>query len=134
VLAVSCRVSSEGALFLSYPLNRAHAAPCNLSTKTGFPGQPLKRGPDGYVSPMDELWPISDLLKRLDPRVGEKVDSVGNTSSPKRPTDSLLRVALPFGSDPAYRAAFVNFRGHLRFGKILEELDFFAGVGLSTYR
>ncbi|RYY37050.1 hypothetical protein EON62_01350 [archaeon] len=34
---------------------------------------------------------------------------------------------LPFGSDPALRASYVNFRGQLRIGKLLEELDAFAG-------
>ena len=75
------------------------------------------------MSPVDALWPISDLIKRRKPGI------VGAPHSARRPTDSLLRVELPFGSDPVFRAAFVNFRGHLRFGKILEELDFFAGEG-----
>lgn len=44
----------------------------------------------------------------------------------KRPSDSLLRVLLPFGSNTAFRAGFVNQWGHLRFGMILEELDFFS--------
>lgn len=92
-----------------------------FSTETGRPGQPLRRGPDGSVSPVDALWPISDLIQRRKPGIG------GVLHTARRPTDSLLRVELPFGSDPVFRAAFVNFRGHLRFGKVLEELDFFAG-------
>jgi hypothetical protein len=46
---------------------------------------------------------------------------------PKRPTDSLLRVILPFASNRDFRASFVNHWGHIRFGLLLEELDFFAG-------
>lgn len=92
----------------------------HVSSATGLPGQPLRRGPDGSVSPVEALWPIADLVRRR--------DAADDDPRPtRRPTDSLLRVTLPF-SDPAYRAAFVNFRGHLRFGRILEELDFFAGT------
>lgn len=45
----------------------------------------------------------------------------------KRPSDSLLRVSLPFGSDPQLRRQYINFKGLLRVGKLLEELDSFAG-------
>ena len=48
----------------------------------------------------------------------------------KHPSDSLLRVMLPFGSNPDFRAGYINQWGHIRFGKVLEELDFFAGENL----
>ncbi len=40
----------------------------------------------------------------------------------KRPSDSSLSVVLPFGSDPEFRKRYVNFRGQLRIGLLLEEL------------
>ena len=45
----------------------------------------------------------------------------------KRPRDSLLTVTLPFGSDAAFRAQYINWRGMIRIGKLLEEMDSFAG-------
>jgi acyl-coenzyme A thioesterase 9 len=45
----------------------------------------------------------------------------------KAPRESLLRVRLPFRSDPRLRAQYVNKWGMLRVGKLLEELDSFAG-------
>lgn len=45
----------------------------------------------------------------------------------KRPADSFTVCELPFGRDRALRDAYVNFRGELRVGKLLEELDSFAG-------
>jgi len=45
----------------------------------------------------------------------------------KTPAQSLLTVILPFGSDAAMRRLYVNFRGQLRVGRLLEELDSFAG-------
>lgn len=44
----------------------------------------------------------------------------------KRPEETVLRVVLPFGSDPALRGQYVNKWGMLRVGKLLEELDAFA--------
>jgi acyl-coenzyme A thioesterase 9 len=51
----------------------------------------------------------------------------------KSTDDSLLRVVLPFGSDPAFRAQYVNRWGQLRVGKLLEELDAFAANVAYTY-
>lgn len=45
----------------------------------------------------------------------------------KRPTDSFLTVILPFGTDPDFRRRFTNFKGLMRVGKLLEELDSFCG-------
>jgi acyl-coenzyme A thioesterase 9 len=42
-------------------------------------------------------------------------------------SDSYIRMVLPFGSDLNFRNQFMNARGQLRSGKILEELDSFAG-------
>lgn len=46
----------------------------------------------------------------------------------KRPSDSYLAVELPFGRDVALRDAYVSFRGQIRVGRLLEELDAFAGA------
>ena len=64
--------------------------------------------------------------KRGDRPGARPVDSLAHLV--KRPSDSLLCVELPFGRDAALRAANVNWRGQLRVGKLLEELDAFAGA------
>ncbi len=46
----------------------------------------------------------------------------------KQPRDSFVRVLLPLASSPALQAAMLNARGHLRVGRLLEEMDAFAGV------
>jgi acyl-coenzyme A thioesterase 9 len=46
----------------------------------------------------------------------------------KQPRDSFVRVLLPLASSPALRAAMLNARGHLRVGRLLEEMDAFSGV------
>jgi acyl-coenzyme A thioesterase 9 len=46
----------------------------------------------------------------------------------KRPQDSLLRILLPFSSDPAFAESYVNFRKTVRVGRLLEDLDAFAGA------
>ena len=51
----------------------------------------------------------------------------------KTPSDSLLRLALPFGSDAALRARFVTVNGRLRIGLLLEELDAFAATAAQLH-
>jgi len=57
-------------------------------------------------------------------RAGHDMQLAGGTPSlgniTKRPMDSLLTVVLPFGSDAALRRQYVNFRGQLRVGRLLE--------------
>ena len=50
------------------------------------------------------------------------------SSLQKHPRDSFVRVLLPLASSPALRAAMLNARGHLRVGRLLEEMDAFSGV------
>jgi acyl-coenzyme A thioesterase 9 len=45
----------------------------------------------------------------------------------KAPKDSFLKVDLPVASDPQVRDNYLNFRGGIRFGKLLEDIDAFAG-------
>lgn len=54
---------------------------------------------------------------------GQKKWSIAARSS----SDSFDKVLLPFGSDPVFRDQYVNILGFVRFGKILEDLDDFAG-------
>jgi hypothetical protein len=49
-----------------------------------------------------------------------------STTVEKSPQDSYLEVDLPFASDPLVRDQYLNFRGGLRFGKLLEDIDAFA--------
>ena len=44
----------------------------------------------------------------------------------KAPADSLLSIDLPLLSDPKLRDQYTNFRGGVRFGRILEDIDSFA--------
>lgn len=54
----------------------------------------------------------------------EKLQSKTVNKSPK---DSYLVVDLPFASDSLVQDQYLNFRGGLRFGKLLEDIDAFAG-------
>lgn len=45
----------------------------------------------------------------------------------KKPSDSHFKIELPVSSDPTLMGQYLNFRGGLRFGKLLEDLDAFAG-------
>lgn len=38
----------------------------------------------------------------------------------RKPSDSFLTVSLPFGTDAQLRKQYVNFRGQLRVGRLLE--------------
>ena len=50
----------------------------------------------------------------------------------KAPSDSFLSIDLPLASDPALKDQYTNFRGGVRFGRILEDIDSFAGnIGMS---
>ena len=51
----------------------------------------------------------------------------------KRPRDSLCRAVLPFSSDARLRAAFESRTGGLRVGRLLEEIDAFAGAVAYTH-
>ena len=42
--------------------------------------------------------------------------------------DSYISVLLPFGTDIEFRNAYINRWGQLRVGKLLEEIDAFAGI------
>lgn len=46
----------------------------------------------------------------------------------KRPTESVYEKTLPFSSDPKLREQYVNYLGDLRFGILLEEMDWAAGM------
>jgi acyl-coenzyme A thioesterase 9 len=46
----------------------------------------------------------------------------------KRPRDSFCRVHLPLSTSQQLRHTMLNARGYLRLGRLLEELDSFAGV------
>jgi acyl-coenzyme A thioesterase 9 len=78
-----------------------------------------------------DIWQIMPS-KAAARRSGVDVHALPQPSSlahiVKRPVDSRLTVLLPFGSDPELRAANVNRWGQLRVGKLLEEIDAFAGT------
>ena len=46
----------------------------------------------------------------------------------RRPQDSFLSLQLPFASDAQLREAYLSFEGQLRVGKLLEDIDAFAGA------
>ena len=43
--------------------------------------------------------------------------------------DSYQEVIIPLGQDPVVREKYISFLKGLRFGRILEDLDTFAGLG-----
>ena len=43
-------------------------------------------------------------------------------------TDSYQEVIIPLGQDPVVREKYISFLKGLRFGRILEDLDTFAGL------
>lgn len=46
---------------------------------------------------------------------------------PRSPRDSIVRLDLPFSKDEDLRAAYLSPFGHVRIGRLLEDLDAFAG-------
>ena len=44
--------------------------------------------------------------------------------------DSYQEVIIPLGQDPVVREKYISFMKGLRFGRILEDLDTFAGLAL----
>jgi acyl-coenzyme A thioesterase 9 len=81
-----------------------------------------------------DIWAInSRKFKRSEElrAAGKRLDDLPQPSSlghlSKAPSDSLLTVLLPFGSDAELRRQFINYQGQLRVGKLLEEIDAFAG-------
>lgn len=46
---------------------------------------------------------------------------------PRGMGDSWAQALLPLSANPALRLKYLNLLGHIRFGKILEDLDTFAG-------
>ena len=74
-----------------------------------------------------DIWGISSAKVAGAAKAGQ-LQPIGSLDHiVKQPSDSLLTVHLPFGSDASLRRQYVNFRGQLRVGKLLEELDAFAG-------
>ncbi len=45
----------------------------------------------------------------------------------KHPGDSFMELVLPFSSDPVLREQYISPFGHVRIGRLLEDLDAFAG-------
>lgn len=88
-------------------------------------GQPLFAVRSGLTAPAEamEVWAMSTVKRDA----GALRPAADLAAIVKRPSDSLLTVLLPFGSDARLRAQMVNFRGQLRVGRLLEELDSFCG-------
>lgn len=63
----------------------------------------------------------------------QTADSAVTSLTPRRMTDSRGKALLNLGSDLTLRGQYVNFFGSVRFGRILEDLDTFAGVKLTFY-
>jgi acyl-coenzyme A thioesterase 9 len=84
----------------------------------------------GDEKPQDgmEVWGVQQTRRRV--RQVRKVvpeDAAPRTELTKGLSDSLLTLMLPFKSDPKLRDVYLNASGHLRIGKLLEDVDSFAG-------
>jgi acyl-coenzyme A thioesterase 9 len=61
-------------------------------------------------------------------RTKDKLSNVASGEIVERtPSDSFLELVLPFSSDSILREQYVSPFGHLRMGRLLEDLDAFAG-------
>lgn len=120
------------------------SAPDGSPSDACAPPKPTARSPPTYTRTTSYAADIEDVLAVSSERMqswirGHKADGGARSSHVawgkildqshvvKAPSDSLLTVELPFGRDAAFRSRYLNFRNHLRVGRLLEELDAFAG-------
>ncbi|PRP81190.1 hypothetical protein PROFUN_02024 [Planoprotostelium fungivorum] len=52
---------------------------------------------------------------------------VPHVLTPKKPSDSIVEISLPFGSNSELRDQYLSPFGHIRIGRLLEDLDAMAG-------
>lgn len=74
-----------------------------------------------------EVWGMQNRKRRRAAAPQQQLREEGAPVPPKRPSDSLLTLMLPFRSDPKLRELYLNAAGHLRIGRLLEDFDSFAG-------
>ena len=53
--------------------------------------------------------------------------SLKKSLSPRKTSDSAIKMIMPFSKDLELRERYINFFGALRLGKLLEDLDLIAG-------
>lgn len=86
----------------------------------------VRRGTERAQDGM-EVWGMQQR-KRWSRRTMDGASPARPSEPPvKRPSDSLLTLVLPFGSDRQLCDLYLNAAGNLRIGRLLEDLDSFAG-------
>lgn len=72
------------------------------------------------------LWDMRNRdIERLNPEGLAK--EVGREILEKSPSDSFTEVVLPFSKDESLREQYISPFGHVRIGRLLEDLDALAG-------
>ncbi len=80
---------------------------------------------DAGKTPYEDRSAVTRLL--WDQRLQKGGDSSLKPLVDKTPSESHLELVLPFSSDPILREQYISPFGHVRIGRLLEDLDAFAG-------
>lgn len=113
---------------------RAHSTAAAAMGPASSDGRVLVRSADKAAPSAVDVW----IAKAPDGPPGASGDAPRRVPVDrldhlvKRTSDSFTVMELPFGRDAALRGQFVNFRGQLRVGKLLEEID--AAAAIAAYR
>ena len=81
-----------------------------------------------FLSALSPKWRALGLLQHHEKPSFASTSLAHLASLTKRPQDSFVRVHLPLSTSQPLRETMLNARGYLRVGRLLEELDSFAGV------
>ena len=81
-----------------------------------------------FLSSCSPKWRALGLLQRHEQPSFASTSLAHLSLLTKRPQDSFVRVHLPLSTSQPLRETMLNARGYLRVGRLLEELDSFAGV------
>lgn len=88
------------------------------------------RGEDLFNSiryPFNQRTSVTNELWAARNQLGANANAAGSPITTRSPSESVLETTLPFSSDHALRDQYVSPFGHIRIGRILEDLDAMAG-------
>jgi acyl-coenzyme A thioesterase 9 len=130
-LGVAAAATTASATHLSAAARRALSTASAAAGPASADARVLVRSADKAAPSAVDVWiaktpdgPLGGTVARV------RVDRLDHLV--KRTSDSFTVIELPFGRDAALRGQFVNFRGQLRVGKLLEEID--ACAAITAYR
>ena len=108
------------------PLRLSRRAASSSSADAGTaPGklQPVKHASKFKGPIVNQLWDLRLAAKQRVRESGSPVD----IDRPRPPSESMTKIVYNFEDDDFLRERYRNPFGHLRFGKVLEDLDALAG-------